>query len=69
MAAELDDDDADRRAVIGILGGMGPLATADLYRTADEMLYRAKRAGRNCVRVFEEPAAGPNGLRLAGEAS
>ena len=24
-------DDAERRAVIGILGGMGPLATADLY--------------------------------------
>jgi aspartate racemase len=30
-APAVGDDDTDRRAVIGILGGMGPLATADLY--------------------------------------
>jgi aspartate racemase len=31
QAATDSVDDPDRRAVIGILGGMGPLATADLY--------------------------------------
>jgi aspartate racemase len=31
-AWQVAQDDPERRAVIGILGGMGPLATADLYR-------------------------------------
>ncbi|MBP7584044.1 MAG: diguanylate cyclase [Spirochaetes bacterium] len=34
------------------------LAIDDLIRRADEAMYRAKQAGRDCVRVWEDPHAG-----------
>jgi diguanylate cyclase (GGDEF)-like protein len=34
---------------VGVAGGQLPVAPADLIRAADEMLYKAKSLGRNCV--------------------
>ncbi|HUG15532.1 MAG TPA: amino acid racemase [Thermomicrobiales bacterium] len=49
------DDDPDRRAVIGILGGMGPLATADLYRKIIEITPAARDQDHIPVLIYADP--------------
>lgn len=43
----------------------GECSPDGLKRSADEALFQAKRAGRNCVRVLASAAAAPAGVRLA----
>jgi aspartate racemase len=49
------DDDPERRAVIGILGGMGPLATADLYRKIIETTPAAIDQEHIPVVIYADP--------------
>jgi diguanylate cyclase (GGDEF)-like protein len=42
---------------IGVASDHGELPSEELIRRADEALYRAKRAGRNCVRIQGEALA------------
>jgi diguanylate cyclase (GGDEF)-like protein len=44
-------------ASFGVTGHEGLKAPEDLVRAADEALYRAKSAGRNCVRTAESPTS------------
>lgn len=48
-------EDPDRRAVIGILGGMGPLATADLYRKIIETTPAASDQQHIPVVIYADP--------------
>ncbi len=52
-----DDDDAaaERRSVIGILGGMGPLATADLYQKIIEITPAATDQEHIPVIIYADP--------------
>jgi aspartate racemase len=53
--AEFDDDSEERRAVIGILGGMGPLATADLYQKIIELTPAASDQEHIPVVIYADP--------------
>lgn len=62
LALEALDDQADddgehgeRRAVIGILGGMGPLATADLYQKIIELTPAASDQEHIPVVIYADP--------------
>ncbi|MGH9173672.1 MAG: aspartate/glutamate racemase family protein, partial [Vicinamibacterales bacterium] len=50
-----DDVNADRRAVVGILGGMGPLATADLYQKIIEITPAATDQEHIPVVIYADP--------------
>jgi aspartate racemase len=50
-----DDEPDDRRAVIGILGGMGPLATADLYQKIIEITPAANDQEHIPVVIYADP--------------
>jgi aspartate racemase len=54
-SVRLDDDAEDRRAVIGILGGMGPLATADLYQKIIEITPAASDQEHIPVVIYADP--------------
>lgn len=54
-AAAYEEEDPDRRAVIGILGGMGPLATADLYRKIIEITPAARDQDHIPVVIYADP--------------
>ena len=51
---------------IGAASFTGKTSFPDLFRTADQRLYRAKRAGRNAVVVADAPAHPATGLERAG---
>ena len=53
--ALLDNDHEERRAIIGILGGMGPLATADLYQKIIEMTPAASDQEHIPVVIYADP--------------
>ncbi|MDX6667150.1 MAG: hypothetical protein QOK04_530 [Solirubrobacteraceae bacterium] len=55
---QVDDVEVELTASVGVAVAAGELKTTDaLIDAADQALYAAKRAGRNCVRFFEpEPA-------------
>jgi aspartate racemase len=48
-------DDGERRAMIGILGGMGPLATADLYRKIIEITPATTDQEHIPVAIYADP--------------
>jgi aspartate racemase len=48
-------NDRERRAVVGILGGMGPLATADLYRKIIELTPAANDQEHLPVVIYADP--------------
>jgi aspartate racemase len=50
-----DEENEDRRAVIGILGGMGPLATADLYQKIIEITPAASDQEHIPVVIYADP--------------
>jgi|GEM_PF-38409 len=50
-----DDEHEERRAVIGILGGMGPLATADLYQKIIEITPAASDQEHIPVVIYADP--------------
>jgi len=50
-----EDDHEDRRAIIGILGGMGPLATADLYQKIIEFTPAATDQQHIPVVIYADP--------------
>jgi len=50
-----DADNEERRAVIGILGGMGPLATADLYQKIIEFTPAASDQEHIPVVIYADP--------------
>ncbi|HEX5165237.1 MAG TPA: amino acid racemase [Thermomicrobiales bacterium] len=52
---DFDEDGEDRRAVIGILGGMGPLATADLYQKIIEFTPAASDQEHIPVVIYADP--------------
>lgn len=54
-ATPIEDDGEDRRAVIGILGGMGPLATADLYHKIIESTPAASDQEHIPVVIYADP--------------
>lgn len=54
-APSLDDVSEDRRAIIGILGGMGPLATADLYQKIIEITPAASDQEHIPVVIYADP--------------
>lgn len=53
MAGTIESE--DRRAVIGILGGMGPLATADLYQKIIEITPAASDQEHIPVVIYADP--------------
>lgn len=59
--ADVDDDplidgfEPPRRAVVGILGGMGPLATADLYRKIIELTPADRDQDHITVVIYADP--------------
>jgi len=46
----------DVTASFGVASNEGLTASEDLVRAADEAMYRAKAAGRNCVKATEAPS-------------
>lgn len=50
-----DEGGVERRSVIGILGGMGPLATADLYRKIIELTPAATDQEHIPVVIYADP--------------
>jgi aspartate racemase len=54
-AAQQRLDERERRAVVGILGGMGPLATADLYRKIIELTPAANDQQHLPVVIYADP--------------
>lgn len=42
---------------LGVAAAHGPSELTTLYRIADQALYRAKREGRNCIRIEAAPRA------------
>jgi diguanylate cyclase (GGDEF)-like protein len=45
----VDNQEVAVSVSIGVAGLKAQMQSADLYRAADQMLYRAKRLGRNRV--------------------
>jgi aspartate racemase len=55
QAVQARPDERERRAVVGILGGMGPLATADLYRKIIELTPAANDQQHLPVVIYADP--------------
>jgi len=52
--SDVQPDEPTTTVSIGLTTTTGSLSARGLVAQADQALYRAKRAGRNCVRVFED---------------
>lgn len=55
----LHDEEVRIGASIGISFGLGCRSSADLLREADQAMYRAKAAGRNCMQLGRRHGEGP----------
>jgi diguanylate cyclase (GGDEF)-like protein len=51
--SDVQPDEPTTTVSIGLTTTTGSLNARGLVAQADQALYRAKRAGKNCVRVFE----------------
>lgn len=56
LALDADQNPVTVTASVGVAVVSAPLPARELLRRADVALYAAKRAGRNCVRAFDEAA-------------
>jgi len=52
--SDLPSDESGTTVSIGLTTTTGSVSSRGLVAQADQALYRAKRAGKNCVRAFEE---------------
>jgi len=55
LRVDSDTDTIDPTASFGVWSGAATIVAADAIKAADEALYEAKRAGRDCIRIAAEP--------------